>query len=231
MLAIIIVTSTITLSKSGVSFALIDRTIGHSEGSDKKGITGIGTTMSANTYIPVSFGSSKGSSGGSGSESSHSSSGKDNNNAPHGGPANNANGPCKAGFPKVDVRARHIKGLSLFPVWHTFVIYADCSGTEYFYRGGPGGPGGTIIGTSGQYKSGTVDWDPHAPSVTVAKGNPALGKDNCFQSELSRIDRTHTPYKNTGPNSNTVAKTLIANCGFTPKKPVTIAPGWGDSKL
>jgi hypothetical protein len=40
------------------------------------------------------------------------------------------------------------------PIWHLFVIYSDCSGTEYFFRGGPGAPGGdpgygTIKGTSG----------------------------------------------------------------------------------
>ena len=120
------------------------------------------------------------------------------------------------------------------PIWHLFVIYTDCSGTEYFYRGGPGGPGGdsedgTIEGTSGEYTSETVDWDPDALSVTVAEGDPVLGAGDCFQSELSRIENTRTPYQSTGPN--TVAKTLIVKCGFTPEKPVNIAPGWGDPEL
>lgn len=98
-----------------------------------------------------------------------------------GGTANGANGPCADGFPKVDVRATDIEGLSFAPIWHLFVIFADCSGTEYFYRGGPSeeGGGGTIVGTSGEYKSGTVDWDPEAPFVTVAKGSSASGKGDC----------------------------------------------------
>jgi hypothetical protein len=159
------------------------------------------------------------------------------NGIPDGGAASDAGGSCAAGLPKVDVRATHIGGiLSSTPIWHLFVIYADCAGTEYFYRGGPGGPGGdptygTIIGTSGPYTSGTVDWAPGAPSVTVATGTSASGADSCFGSELSRIDGTATAYRPLGPNRNTVAKTLLANCGFTPDKPVLVAPGWGDPGL
>jgi hypothetical protein len=35
------------------------------------------------------------------------------------------NGPCASGFPKVDVRATDIEGLSFAPIWHLFVIYAS----------------------------------------------------------------------------------------------------------
>lgn len=171
-------------------------------------------------------------SGSSGSESSSAESSDSSSGEAGSGVLGEGTIPCvEEGSPKVDVRATHIEGLSLLPIWHLFVIYTDCSGTEHFYRGGPGGPDGTIKGTSGEYTSGTIDWDPDARSVTVAEGDPALDAGDCFDSELTRIENTRTPYQNTGPNSNTVAKTLISKCGFPIEKPVNIAPGWGDPEL
>lgn len=137
---------------------------------------------------------------------------------------------------KIDVRATHIGGiLRGAPIWHLFIVYTDSTGTEFYYRGGPGGtcPGvdggsyGIIITNDGPYVPGTVDWGPAAPSVTVMSGASACGKDSCFTSELRRIDGTCTPYSPTGPNSNTVASTLLSNCGVPRRKPVWIAPGWG----
>lgn len=141
---------------------------------------------------------------------------------------------------KVDVRATHIGGiLGSLPIWHLFIVYTDSTGTEFYYRGGPGGSCtgvnagtyGTIQGSHGRYVPGTVDWDPGAPSVTVLSGPTACGKGSCFASELSRIDGTCTPYAPTGPNSNTVASTLLSNCSVPRSKPVFIAPGWGDPNL
>ncbi len=141
---------------------------------------------------------------------------------------------------KVDVRATHIGGiLGNLPIWHLFIVYTDSTGTEYYYRGGPGGSCsgvnagtyGTIQGSHGRYVAGTVDWDPGAPSVTVLSGPTACGKGSCFASELSRIDGTCTPYAPTGPNSNTVASTLLSNCSVPRNKPVFIAPGWGDPNI
>jgi hypothetical protein len=149
-------------------------------------------------------------------------------------------GPSPGESCKIDVRATHIGGfLAGAPVWHLFLIYTNGSGREYYFRGGPGGscPGvaaggyGTIISTTGAYVAGTVDWDPRAPSTTVATGNTACGKDGCFVSELSRIDGLCTLYAPTGPNSNTVAKTLLSKCGLPIVKPVAIAPGWGNPDL
>lgn len=146
-------------------------------------------------------------------------------------------GPCRSA--QVDVRATHIGGsLRHLPIWHLFVIFKDSAGTEWFYRGGPGGtcPGhssgyGTIMGTHGRYLPGTVDWDPSAPSTTVLSGSGACGKDACFRRELARIDGTCTPYRPLSPNSNTVVSTLLSNCGVPRKKPVLIAPGWGSPNI
>jgi hypothetical protein len=152
--------------------------------------------------------------------------------APTGG--SGGGGTCK-----VDVGATHIGGfLSLAPIWHTLVIYTDTSGNEYFYRAGPGGscPGvttgtyGTIQSTSGRYVAGTIDY-PASHRTTALTGAAACGKDSCFSSELSRIDGRCVPYAATGPNSNTVARTLLATCGVPQVKPVSVAPGWGDPVL
>jgi hypothetical protein len=151
-------------------------------------------------------------------------------------------GPAPApggGSCRVDVAATRIGGiLSRAPIWHLLVVYADSSGTEHFFRGGPGGSCsgvaaggyGTILGTSGPYVPGTVDYPP-IHSTTVLTGSAACGKESCFASELARIDASCTPYSATGPNSNTVARTLLANCGVPQSKPVRIAPGWGDPPL
>jgi hypothetical protein len=133
---------------------------------------------------------------------------------------------------QVDVRATKISALGGLPVYHLFVIYKNAAGLEYYYRGGPGGAGGpggygNIVTSHGRYRPGTVDWAPGAPSVTAMSGPGACGKDVSFVRELSRIDGAAIPYKPTGPNSNSVARTILANSGVPEVKPVFIAPGWG----
>jgi hypothetical protein len=143
----------------------------------------------------------------------------------------------------IDVRATHIGGaLSAAPIWHLFIIHTEVhTGSTYsrYFRGGPGGtcagvaPGshGTIATDTGGYFPGTVDWDPAAPSVTAETGKPACAKIACLKSEVGRIDSTCTPYSPTGPNSNTVASTLLNKCGIRRVKPVTVTPGWDDPDL
>lgn len=143
---------------------------------------------------------------------------------------------------QIDVRATHIGGLlSAAPVYHLFIVHIDNTGPKpysRYFRGGPGGscPGvtgqhGTIVTDVGPYIPGTVDWDPSAPSVTVLTGPAACAKLSCLKSELGRIDSTCTPYKPTGPNSNTVASTMLSNCGIPRSKPVRITPGWDDPNI
>jgi hypothetical protein len=116
-----------------------------------------------------------------------------------------------------------------------YIVHTDDFGTQTGWRGGPGGGGGggfgNIVGTTGAYAPGFIDWDPGAPSVTVGSGAAVCGKTTCFASELVRIDATATPYDPTGPNSNTWVKTVLDNCGLPKRKPVWIAPGFGDPNL
>ena len=155
-----------------------------------------------------------------------------------GGGGGGGGAPVPGAACKVDVRATHIGGiLSGLPIWHLFVVTTDGAGTERYYRGGPGGSGGapapygTIITNDGLYVAGTVDWSPGAPSTTVQSGAAACGHDACLAAELRRIDGTATPYAPTGPNSNTTASTILANCNIPRGKPVWIAPGWDDPAI
>ncbi|MFC0600974.1 hypothetical protein [Streptomyces palmae] len=141
-------------------------------------------------------------------------------------------GPAAGPSCQIDVRATKIRGLAGLPIYHLFVIYKDPSGSPYFFRGGPsgrGGPGGygSIKCDHGAYTPGTVDWEPGAPSTTVMSGPAACGKDTSFIRELSRIDAASIPYQPTGPNSNSVARTILNKTGVPEDKPVMIAPGWG----
>lgn len=133
---------------------------------------------------------------------------------------------------QVDVRATKITGLGGLPVHHLFIVYRDAAGHPSFFRGGPSGSGGAggygnIACTSGPYVPGTVDWAPGAPSETVATGAAADGKDTTFRTTLGRIDGAGIAYNPTGPNSNSVVRTLLSDASLPARKPVWIAPGWG----
>jgi hypothetical protein len=180
---------------------------------------------------------SSGSSGSQSSQSSGGSSGSSGGGDAGGGGAATPVGVSDPSRCAVDVRATHIGGiLSGAPVWHLYLVHTDEFGRQTGWRGGPSGSGGAggfgeIIGTTGPYDPGFIDWDPGAPSVNVGMGPSVCGKTTDFASELSRIDGTRTPYSPTGPNSNTWVKTVLTNSGLPARKPVLIAPGFGDPAL
>jgi hypothetical protein len=137
---------------------------------------------------------------------------------------------------KVDVRVNKLpKPLQKF--YHTFVIYTDSSGKEWYYRGGAENvavPGmwGLLVTEFGPYTPGTVDWNKNAASVTVSSGDEASNKNICFSNELNRIAALHKSYNPLGPNCNTVAYTILKNCDIQPQNPVKntmLIPGWGQT--
>ena len=87
---------------------------------------------------------------------------------------------------------------------------------------------------------GKTDWYPEASSgtarsITVLEGKSNIESkqlDSCFKKELERIKSLDILYKERGPNSNTVVKTLLHNCGLPEKLPVDSLsdplgiPGW-----
>jgi hypothetical protein len=86
--------------------------------------------------------------------------------------------------------------------------------------------GRTIVTMHGAYKPGSKDWEPNAPSVTALKGKEACGKDRCFIAQERRINKLHRGYGSLGPNSNSVAHTLLAKCNVPAKRPAVWAPGF-----
>jgi hypothetical protein len=75
-----------------------------------------------------------------------------------------------------------------------------------------------------------IDW-PAINSRTLVQGAAAdaVGTGTCFATEAARISAACIPYSPCGPNSNSVAYTLLKNCGISPTGPPGLAsyPGWG----
>jgi len=78
------------------------------------------------------------------------------------------------------------------------------------------------------YKPGTIDYDPEAYSVTVLLGRAACDKGRCFAAEAQRIQKRHLVYNSFGPNSNSVAHTLLVKCHVPVDKPGGVAPGFDE---
>jgi hypothetical protein len=141
---------------------------------------------------------------------------------------------------RVDVRAARLLG---GVAYHLFIIYRE-QGRDQYFRGGPsdGGSSGAsssasnsssnsgrrIVTKYGPYKPGTIDYDPNAYSVTVLKGAAACGTDRCLAAQARRIDKLHRLYASLGPNSNSVARTLLAKCHVPVDKPHINTPGFDE---
>jgi hypothetical protein len=140
-------------------------------------------------------------------------------------------------YSRIDVR-----GTSAGPITgaHLFIIYTDKNGKETLFRGGPtvSNPvpfvgGGPIRVDWDPYEPSAIDWDLNSASVTILKGAAVHGKDGCLAQEASRINGLQITYYKTGPNSNTVVKTLLQNCNLRVTKPPSLTgfPGFGDPPL
>jgi hypothetical protein len=150
-----------------------------------------------------------------------------------------------AGGPKLDCRSTFIGGeiLGAPRRMHLFLVYTSSEGEQTYFRGGPSEDDWTECDI-GPYDTDSIDWDPAAPSVTVATGEKALkAVDKMFRvSEV--INRMQVPYVGntfkankgglggleafmTGENCNATAWTLLEMSGVEKKKPSGVHPGWG----
>ena len=139
---------------------------------------------------------------------------------------------------RLDVRAVPIpQGVAdLAGANHLFIVWVGADGKEMFLRGGPGNPNlgpldqdsmgfKAIYCNWGPYVAGCIDWNPSAKSVTAAVGY----SDASWQKMVNAcqtINFMGIGYRPLGPNSNTVAMTLLATLGISPKKPDVYTPGW-----
>jgi hypothetical protein len=127
--------------------------------------------------------------------------------------------------------------------WHLAILYTDESKDKYIFRGQPGNhtcPGheddldGTLDGFGSRYYGpssvthgeASVDWAEDPPSVIVAAGREACGKNACFSNMLIATRQSCIPYHVLGPNSNTVVRAMLQACGLPVLKPEVFTPGW-----
>ncbi len=133
---------------------------------------------------------------------------------------------------------------SFLPGSHCFIIVSNSNGQLIYYTGLPNDnpiPGRpvksctpTIMGLSGAYGTGYEYFISGTNCVPVALGaSPAVM--NCLQKWLSWFNSSGTCYYALGPNSNTLAYTLLLMCLGKRSIPPTLplspgrenAPGWG----
>jgi len=137
---------------------------------------------------------------------------------------------------EVQTLATHISALPGFvPIYHTFILYTAADGTQTGFRGGPTPPGpgvsgyGDILVEGAPYQPGFIDYTPGAPAATDLLGPGACGTDASFQATVAQINAAHIKYEVLGPNSNSVAFTMLANAKLPEDEPFFVfAPGWGE---
>jgi RHS repeat-associated protein len=141
---------------------------------------------------------------------------------------------------------------------HAFILFTPEGGNDfdaYVFRGGPTYPGnlqnqGPILAEGypvlGPTATGSTNdyprWDPiHNPRWVLESGTEACYKLACLREEARRITSLAVNYNLGGPNSNTVARTMLDKCGIdsTPFNPANLAPalrpqglvGWYNTSL
>ena len=113
--------------------------------------------------------------------------------------------------------------------YHLFVLYTDSTGSQFYFRGGPGGSEsgyGNIITACAPYVEGEIEYNPRNLLEEVYQGVDACSKLNVIQNKLNEIEGWNVPYVPAGPNSNSVIATLLKASGLPQRKPAVPAPGF-----
>jgi hypothetical protein len=151
---------------------------------------------------------------------------------------------------RVDVRASLLSsipqgGPDLFwqaiPAWHLFIVCRDDMGKTMMYEGDKGGAGvdgtfGALIGSEPKELSSLPPRSNEAItpySATVMSGPEACGMSACVGRALRSFNQQKpaVAYNPFGPNSNTLAKTLLTSCNIPIDKPPVFTLGWDSDPL
>ena len=133
------------------------------------------------------------------------------------------------GLCKVLVRFTKVWGW--VPVYHAYIVTVDPSGQMTGFRGGPGGPGGSIKTTNNvpydkyfpDYESGPP---PKGLCQTVLDDNkPCLKINLKLAAAFNRIDSAEIPYTSL-TNSNSVVPYALGQAGLPVPALPKFAPGW-----
>lgn len=117
----------------------------------------------------------------------------------------------------------------LIGYYHLFVLYTDSTGSQFYFRGGPGGSEsgyGNIITSCAPYVEGEIEYNPRNLLEEVYQGTDACDKVNVMQNKLNEIEGWNVPYVPAGPNSNSIIATLLKASGLPHRKPAVPAPGF-----
>jgi hypothetical protein len=118
------------------------------------------------------------------------------------------------------------------PASHLSLVVQDEDGTEYEYEGQPEravlGAHGRIIVTKRPYRPRP---DRQPIRFPLPWGRPVSDAIAILDAEVERLNAAAVPYNLLGPNSNTVARTLLLALGLDPVQPAAVAPGFEHEAL
>jgi len=162
--------------------------------------------------------------------------------------------------PRIEVRATSVGrmfGMNMRA--HLCIVYTTREGKQYYFRGGPDrdprvDPDALTMAEWGEFiPSNTPDFDPAAPTVTIAEGPAAADKLDKLIEATEIITPMKVPYVNMitpewgntnnpvkayaamgvgavkaeGENCNATAWTILTRAGLKRDKPAGLHPGWG----
>jgi hypothetical protein len=153
---------------------------------------------------------------------------------------NTQSGSCD--YSKIDVRARPVAGMPVGfgYAYHTWIVFTNEENQQYVFDGGPKQSpyyrivslrpydakpvGSDLLGVwsaGKQYTQAAAsnlfgDWYPDARSITILKGKENVNDQvgSCLIIQAIKISNSRYEYAETGPNSNTLVRTLLDNCGL-----------------
>jgi hypothetical protein len=160
--------------------------------------------------------------------------------------------PTATSEPSCRIEVRSYPTTRIPLIDHVFIHFTDATGQEYEFRGGPeyhpedvhppsrcfncvGTPFGAVTATTARFlpERGAIDYGvPGTRGIPVLSGSEACGKYFCLENEVRRINRMCKRYRVfPGPNSNTVASTMLSKCEIPLRKPFSFAFGWNSRDL
>jgi hypothetical protein len=120
------------------------------------------------------------------------------------------------------IRADHQIG------WHLFVIHYDERNRGKVIAGQPDHDKWSACFPFGHILVEEKDIiGVPSPSVNAMSDESACDKLTCLESEMARINAAGVCYGVPSPNSNSVAYSLLTNCGIPAVKPAVHTAGWG----
>ncbi len=120
----------------------------------------------------------------------------------------------------------------ILPASHLSLVVREENGTEYEYEGHPEQPSfgayGRIVVTKRFYRPRP---DRQSVRFPLPWDRPASDAIAILDADVERLNAAAVPYNLLGPNSNTVARTLLLALGLEPLQPTAVAPGFEHEAL